>query len=408
MAKQNNKIVSSRDVAVKDSDFNKTYKGLSSGYPYIDSVTTVPNILFPLGTVVEVMGLKASGKTSLVLETLAFYQKYDNSRKILYCDQEGTLKKQAAYAKKIGLNIADKNFEYRVFECLEDMANYQQDIIDNQQYDYAVIVTDTVASLVPKSELGKKLGESKQQGTRAKLMHEHLRKITAKLDTDEGPCMIFINQLHEKIDFNGLPQFGGKQYDSTSSGALKYYCSTRYVLKATQTIKANYYDEMMFTEVETKVGSEIELFAEKNKVGVPHRKVNFTTMHGIGIDIIPTFLEALKNKFENSKDDTAQLPLIMQSKADYSFLIPSKNGEFEYTKPIKGQEKAKQFLRKQSNDYLAWLASFLHRNWTQQFLKVVKPFDLKPDMITEEGTVVFTDEIVENNNSNKINDDDDI
>ena len=58
-----------------------------------------------------------------------------------------------------------------------------------------VVVIDSVAALVPKSELEGEMGDSRM-GLQARLMSQALRKLTGTINKT-GCCCIFINQLRE-------------------------------------------------------------------------------------------------------------------------------------------------------------------------------------------------------------------
>src|SRR4029078_3164602 len=81
-----------------------------------------------------------------------------------------------------------------------------------------VLVVDSVAALVPRSELEGEMGEA-TMGVQARLMSQALRKLTS-IVAKSKTCLIFINQLREKIGV----MFGNPE-TTTGGRALKFYAS---------------------------------------------------------------------------------------------------------------------------------------------------------------------------------------
>src|SRR5690348_12844933 len=89
-----------------------------------------------------------------------------------------------------------------------------------------IIVIDSVAALVPRSEIEGEMGDSKM-GLQARLMSQALRKLTATISKTNTVC-IFINQLREKIGV----MFGNPE-TTTGGNALKFYSSVRLDIRRT-------------------------------------------------------------------------------------------------------------------------------------------------------------------------------
>lgn len=353
---------------ITQDDVNFYIPGYPTGYPWIDYLSDIPNVFFPKGAMTEVMGLKSTAKSTLIFEAIAKYHRDGGQKKTLYLDFERTVKKQAPYLASLGVDIANKEkFVYRQPATLQEGGQFMLDLLrgnvkgNNNRYekqqDYAFIVVDTVAAMRPEQEVNNALGETKQTGLKAKLMTELLRNMTSDLD-DDGPAIVFVNQVYEELNINGpaRPMFMGKSYDSSSSNALKYYCSFRITLTLKTKIKGKVYNPFTFEEDEQLVGSIIEAMAEKSKIGVPSRKVKFVVKYGFGIDPIPTLMQAAIKK------PVQDPPIKVESKTMYQYRLP----DGTYSKKFRGVAQFEKFLH-ENIDIVREIACQTSPEWGECF-----------------------------------------
>jgi len=254
----------------------------------------------PRGRVIEIYGPESSGKTTLALHVIANAQRAGGLA--AFIDAEHALDPE--YADKLGVDLDELLVSQPDFG--EQALEIAETLIRSGSVD--VIVIDSVAALVPRTELEGDMGEA-QVGLQARLMSQALRKL-AGIVSKSRTSLVFINQVREKIGV----MFGNPE--TTSGGrALKFYASVRIDIRRIASIKQG----------DAVIGNRTRAKVAKNKVAAPFRVAEFDILYGEGISWTGELL-----------DLGVEHRLVQKSGSWYSI------GD---TRIGQGREAARQFLR---------------------------------------------------------------
>ena len=204
----------------------------------------------PRGRIVEIFGPESSGKTTLALSIVAQAQKRGGIA--AFVDAEHAFDPE--YAKKLGVDV--ENLLISQPDTGEQALEITETLIRSNALD--IIVVDSVAALVPRSEIEGEMGDA-SVGVQARLMSQAMRKITGTLSRSKTVA-IFINQLRMRIGV----MFGNPE-TTTGGMALKFYSSIRMDIRRIEQLKNG-------NEI---VGSRVRVKVVKNKVSPPFRQAEF-------------------------------------------------------------------------------------------------------------------------------------
>lgn len=277
---------------------NMKIETISTGILSVDLALGVGGL--PRGRIIEIYGPESSGKTTVALNCIAEAQKLGGIA--AFVDAEHAL--DPSYAQKLGVDIdelliSQPDTGEQGLEITEALA--RSGAVD-------IIVIDSVAALVPRSEIEGTMGES-QIGLHARLMSQALRKL-AGIINKSSTVAIFINQLREKVGvIYGNPEV------TTGGRALKFYSSVRMEVRRKEDIKED-------GEI---VGVRTRVVVKKNKVAPPFKEAEFDNIFGEGI-----------SKESSILDTAVEVDVVNKSGAWFSY-----NGE----KIGQGRDNTRKYLQ---------------------------------------------------------------
>src|SRR6516165_2899773 len=224
----------------------------------------------PRGRIIEIFGPESSGKTTVALHAVANAQRQGGVA--AFIDAEHAL--DPSWAKRVGVDL--ESLLVSQPSSAEEALKIAEMLIKSNAVD--IIVIDSVAALVPRSEVEGEIGDQ-HVGLQARLMSQAMRILNPAISRTKT-CMVFINQIRQKIGV----MFGNPE--TTSGGlALKFYSSVRLDIRKVTGVK----------DGDETVGSRVKVRVVKNKVAPPFKQAEFDLMYDRGIsregDLIDLALE---------------------------------------------------------------------------------------------------------------------
>ena len=295
----------------------------------------------PRGRITEIYGPESGGKTTVALHMIASIQQQGGTA--AFIDAEHAL--DPMYAKKLGVDV--DNLLLAQPDTGEQGLDIAEALIRSAALDMVVI--DSVAALVPKSEIEGEMGDS-NVGLHARMMSKAMRKLTAVIGKTDTVA-IFINQIREKVGI----MFGNPE-TTTGGRALKFYASVRLEVRKGEAIKQG-------TEV---IGNRVKIKVAKNKVAPPFRTAEFDLVYGEGYSRVGSIVDM-----------------------GVAFGIVDKAGAFFSYKGERlgqGRENAKKFLREHAE-----ISAEIESKIRDAVLKSITPLEMsepetldEPDFVDED------------------------
>ena len=254
---------------------------ISSGCSMLDlAISNRPNGGFPVGRITEITGLEASGKSLLAAHTLAETQKRGGLA--VYIDTEAAT--SAEFLEAIGADL--KTMLYVPLETIEEIFETIETIVDGVRKSdkdrLVTIVVDSIMGASTKIEMAAEYDKDGYATSKSIILSKAMRKVTNWI-ARERICLIFTNQLRTKLGVSF-----GDPWTTAGGKAIPFHASVRLRIKNTGQIKAK------INGVDQIVGSKTNVQVVKNRIGPPHRKVDYEIYYDSGIDNYGGWLAIMK------------------------------------------------------------------------------------------------------------------
>ena len=255
---------------------------ISSGCSMLDlAISNRPHGGFPVGRITEVTGLEASGKSLLAAHTLAETQKKGGLA--VYIDTESATSSE--FLTAIGVDL--KTMLYVPLETIEEIFETIETIVEGVRKSdkdrLVTIVVDSIMGASTKIEMSAEYDKDGYATSKSIILSKAMRKVTNWI-ARERICLIFTNQLRTKLGVSF-----GDSWTTSGGKAIPFHASVRLRLKNTGMIKAK------VNGVEQVVGSKTNVQVVKNRMGPPHRKIDYEIYYDSGIDNWGGWLAVMKN-----------------------------------------------------------------------------------------------------------------
>ena len=297
---------------------------ISTGCDMLDlAIANRPNGGLPAGRIVEIQGLEGAGKSLLCAHVMAETQKLGGV--VVYIDTEHAM--DETFFNAIGIDFS--KFLYIPISKLEDVFASVEEVITKVRSgnkDVPVtIVVDSIMGAKTQQEDEAEYGKDGYATQKAIIMSKAMRKIT-DLISWEKILFICTNQL--RIKMNAM---FGDPYTTSGGKALGFHSSVRLRIKSMGKIKGK------INGVEQIVGMKTQVQVVKNRLGPPHKVINYDIYFDSGIDNVGGWLGVLK-AYKIVKSAGAWLKYTSNAGDEYSFQAK------DFEEQIMSNETVKQEL----------------------------------------------------------------
>jgi recombination protein RecA len=273
---------------------------ISTGSTWLDGIVAKGKMAgIPVGKIIEIAGVQATGKSFLAAQIAGNAQKQGITA--VYFDAESALNSE--FLEKAGCDLDNLIYVQppdleSVFETMETLMAASEDKF--------LFIIDSLAATPTKVDIEGTFNPNERIGVKAALLAKAFQKITTPLAQREC-TLIILNQLKVNIKATSEAPQGGKyltdsqKYNTPGGSSPDFFTSVRIWLT-----KSFAKDSMVYDAKGYQIGSYVKARIEKSRFGTQNRVAEFKILWGdtVGVMNEESILEAIKGKTEHLETGT--------------------------------------------------------------------------------------------------------
>jgi recombination protein RecA len=268
---------------------------ISTGSTWLDGIVAKGKMGgIPLGKIVEIAGIQATGKSFLAAQIAGNAQKQGITP--VYFDAESALNSE--FLQKAGCDL--ESLIYIQPPDLESVFETMETLMGASEERFLFII-DSLAATPTKVDIEGTFNPNERIGVKAALLSKAFQKITTPLAQHEC-TLIILNQLKVNIKATSEAPQGGKyltdsqKYNTPGGSSPDFFTSLRIWLT-----KSFAKDSMVYDDKGYQIGSYVKARIEKSRFGTQNRVAEFKILWGdqVGVMNEESILEAIKGKTEH-------------------------------------------------------------------------------------------------------------
>jgi len=284
---------------------------IPTGSRWLDSIVCRGKLTgIPVGKVVEIAGLEATGKSYMAAQVAANAQKMGMD--VIYFDSESAI--DPTFLERTGCDL--ENLLYIQAQSVEFVLETIEDLLANNE-NRMLFIWDSLALTPSVSDVEGDFNPLSSMAVKARILAKGMSKLTVPIANSQSTFLV-LNQL--KTNITRSPSEAMVEPYMTPGGKAMIYAYSLRIWLTGRKSKASYVlDERGF-----RVGSEVKATLKKSRFGTQGRQASFKILWGeqIGVQDEESWFEAIKAS-EHLKQSGAWYTLLYKDGSEDKFQ-PSK------------------------------------------------------------------------------------
>ena len=284
---------------------------IPTGSRWLDSIVCRGKLTgIPVGKVVEIAGLEATGKSYMAAQVAANAQKMGVD--VIYFDSESAI--DPTFLERTGCDL--ENLLYIQAQSVEFVLETIEDLLANND-NRMLFIWDSLALTPSVSDVEGDFNPLSSMAVKARILAKGMSKLTVPIANSQSTFLV-LNQL--KTNITRSPSEAMVEPYMTPGGKAMIYAYSLRIWLTGRKSKASYVlDERGF-----RVGSEVKATLKKSRFGTQGRQASFKILWGeeIGVQDEESWFEAIKGS-EHLKQSGAWYTLLYKDGSEDKFQ-PSK------------------------------------------------------------------------------------